>query len=114
MGATVRNQNFSIQAGDDLDLVVTVRLSDQCSPADLTHATALWVLSEAPGCRPLVTKTGTITDAPAGIVTVPLVPSDTRNLCAGRYHHELQVRDALQRTTTTMTGNAWVFGDSAP
>jgi hypothetical protein len=110
----MRNQNFSIQAGDDLDLVVTVRDSDDCDAVDLTSATAVWVLARNPGCTPLLTKTGSLSDAVNGEVTITLEPEDTADLCAGRYHHELQVRDALSKTSTVMTGVARIVGDSAP
>jgi hypothetical protein len=109
----MRNQNFTIQAGDDLDLVIVVRASDRCTKVDLTDSTALWVLSDAPGCTPLVSKAGALSDAVNGEVTISLEPGDTDRLC-GTYHHELQMRDALSKTTTVMTGKARITGDSAP
>ena len=113
MGAQVKNQIFSMASGDDVDLVVTVRAADRCTKVDLTNATALWVLADAQGCRPRVSKTGTITDAENGEVTVYLVPSDTDRLC-GTFHHELQLQDALGKTTTAMVGKARIVADSAP
>lgn len=110
----MRNQNFSIQAGDDLDLVIVVRAADQCSVVDLTDASAVWVLADAPGGRPRLSKTAALSDAVNGEVTVSLEPADTSSLCAGRYHHELQLRDALSKTSTVMTGSVRVVGDSAP
>lgn len=110
----MKNQNFNLQAGDDLDLVIVVRASDQCTVVDLTDSTARWVLADAPGCTPRLTKTGTLSDAVNGEVTVSLEPADTSSLCAGRYHHELQLRDALSKTSTVMTGVARIVGDSAP
>lgn len=110
----MRNQNFQIQVGDDLDLVITVRAADQCSVVDLTDSTARWVLADEPGGRPRLTKTGVLSDAVNGQVTVSLEPGDTSSLCAGRYHHELQLRDALSKTSTVLTGSVRVVGDSAP
>jgi hypothetical protein len=110
----VRNQSFSLQAGDDLDLVIVVRASDNCTVVDLTDSAALWVLAEAPGCTPLVTKTGTLSDAENGEVTVSLEAADTADLSCGTYHHELQMRDALDKTSTVMTGKARIVADSAP
>lgn len=113
MGATLRNQNFTIASGDDLDLVIVVRAADRCTRVDLTNATALWVLAEAQGDRPRVSKEATITDAENGEVTVYLEPSDTERLC-GTFHHELQLKDALGKTTTAMVGKAKITADSAP
>lgn len=111
----MKNQNFSIQAGDDLSLLIVVRASDRCSLADLTGSSALWVLADRPGCTPRVSKTGTLaTDPTTGEVTVVLEPADTADLCAGTYHHELQMRDGLSKTSTVMTGVVRVVGDSAP
>lgn len=100
-------------SGDDLDLVITVRASDRCTVQDLTGATALWVLSEAPGCTPLVSKTATLTDAANGVVTVSLEPGDTDRYC-GTYHHELQITDAVSKISTVMVGKAKITSDSAP
>jgi hypothetical protein len=110
----MRNQNFQIQAGDDLLLVITVRASDNCTLVDLTDSSALWVLADAPGCTPRLTKTGSLSDALNGEVTVSLEPADTADLSCGTYHHELQMRDALSKTCTVMTGKARIVGDSAP
>lgn len=109
----MRNQNFSMASGDDLDLVVIVRAADRCTLVDLTNATATWVLADCQGDRPRLSKTATVTDATAGEITVTLFPSDTDRLC-GTYHHELQVRDALSKTSTVMTGKARITADSAP
>jgi hypothetical protein len=110
----MKHQNFSIQVGDDLDLVIVVRQSDGCTVLDVTGTTALWVLARSPGATPLVSKTGALSDPTIGEVTVSLVPADTEDLCAGRYHHELQLTDANDRVTTVMTGVARIMGDSAP
>jgi hypothetical protein len=110
----MRNQNFNIQAGDDLDLVVTVRAADRCTKVNLTDSTALWVLADSPGCTPRVSKTGTLSDAVNGEVTISLEPADTSSLSAGTYHHELQMTDAMSKITTVMTGKAKIVADSAP
>lgn len=113
MGPEMRNQNFSMASGDDLDLVVTVRAADRCTLVDLTHASALWVLADAQGDRPRLSKTATITNTVNGEITVSLEAGDTDRLC-GTFHHELQVRDALGKTCTAMTGKARITADSAP
>lgn len=111
----MKHQNFSMQVGDDLVLSITVRTASTCVVVDLTDASASWVLSRAPGCTPLVTIAGVLgTPATNGVLTVTLVPGDTEDLCAGRYHHELQLTDALSKVTTAMTGTARLMGDSAP
>jgi hypothetical protein len=110
----MNNQNFRLQVGDDLDLVIVVRASDNCTLADLTGSTALWVLADSPGCTPRLSITGTLTDAENGEVTVTLAPDDTADLSCGTYHHELQMRDGLNKTTTVMTGKARLVADSAP
>jgi hypothetical protein len=114
MGAPVKNQNFTIQVGDNLDLLIIVRDADGCDLTDLTGSTALWVLAEKPGCTPLLSKTGTLTSAINGEVTVSLDPADTADLRCGSYHHELQMTDGLSKVTTVMTGHARLIGDSAP
>jgi hypothetical protein len=100
-------------SGDDVDLVVIVRASDRCTRVDVTGTTPLWVLSDGPGCRPRVSKTGAITDAANGEITVSLVPGDTERLC-GSYHHELQLTDGSSRISTVMVGKAKITADSAP
>ena len=109
----MRNQNFKMASGDDVDLVVIVRASDGCSRVDVTGTTPLWVLSDAPGCRPRVSKSGALTDPVNGEITVPLVPGDTARLC-GTFHHELQLTDGSGRISTVMTGKASIQADSAP
>lgn len=109
----MRNQNFQMASGDDVDLVIIVRASDRCTLLDVTGVTALWVLSEAPGCTALVSKTGALSDAANGEITVSLTPSDTDRYC-GTYHHELQLTDGSGRISTVMTGKAKITSDSAP
>ena len=110
----MKNQNFTLQSGDDLDLLIIVRGSDNCTLADLTGSIALWVLADRPGCTPRLSVTGTLSNAVNGEVTVTLLPSHTADLTCGTYHHELQMRDGLNKTTTVMTGKARIVGDSAP
>lgn len=110
----MKNQNFSMQVGDDLVLSITVRTSSSCVVVDLTGSTASWALSRAPGCTPLITIAGVSASPTTGVLTVTLVPGDTEDLCAGRYHHELQLTDALSKVSTVMTGTARLTGDSAP
>lgn len=110
----MKNQNFALQQGDDLVLSITVRTSGTCVAVNLTGSTASWVLSRAPGCTPLITRAGVLTSPTTGVLTVTLVPGDTEDLCAGRYHHELQLTDALSKVSTVMTGIARLTGDSAP
>jgi hypothetical protein len=109
----MKNQNFSMSSGDDVDIVVTVRAADRCTLLNVAGVTPLWVLAESPGCTPLVSKTGSVTDAAGGEITVSLEPGDTDRYC-GTYHHELQLTDAQGRISTVMTGKARITGDSAP
>lgn len=107
-----KNQNFSMASGDDLVLSITVKTESTCVAVDLTDATATWVLSRAPGCTPLVTVAGVLTSPTTGVLTVTLVPADTDDLCSGRYYHELQLTDALDKVSTVMTGTARIMKDS--
>jgi hypothetical protein len=113
MGGTVRNQNFRMASGDDVDLVVTVRNSDDSAVVSLVGASALWVLSDEAGCTPRLSKTGTLTDAANGLVTVSLTADDTGDL-DGVYYHEMQITDGVGKISTVLTGRAWITADSAP
>lgn len=120
---TDRNQDFTYDAGDDLDLVVTVRdaVAGGGSPINLTGATIYWWLLDSPeSTAPLVTKSTVgggvaITDAGAGEFTVTLDPADVAAL-NGRYVHKAKVKDSAGDEVTVTTGDVVIHpkGPSIP
>lgn len=108
----VRNQNFEMWAGDDVECVFTIEDVD-----DLTGWSARWAMADAPHGEPLVTKTST---PPGGIaidenkVTVVLVSQDTADLVGATdkprvLYHELELSDPLDRTYTAAAGMVTVY-----
>lgn len=108
---TERDQDFTYDGGDDLniDITVTDGPNGTGDPVNLTGATIYWWLLDDPAdTTALVEKstTGggiTITDAANGVFRVNLDPADAASL-NGRYHHKAKVQDSGGDKTTVTTG----------
>lgn len=120
MAMTVSVEDFSIHAGDDLTITVTVTADGTAggTPVSLAGATAItWAaapwsqLGEA--TERAVTKTLgagiAVTDAAGGEFTVTLAAADTADL-AGRYTHQARVTDAAGKRSTVLSGILEVEG----
>lgn len=90
---TKTNQNFTVYAGEDKDIVVT-----DDSGVDISAATEItWVMSESELSElPTLSKTLTgggiaITNGPAGEFTITLAVADTQNVPHGHYYHEAEI-----------------------
>lgn len=105
------DQNFEMFQGDDKDLVITV--TDSAGAAvDLTGAAIAWQMARtARSATPNVSKSVgsgiVITDAPGGICTISLDPTDTEGL-TGDFYHELEVTDAQANITTVLSGTVTI------
>jgi hypothetical protein len=100
-------QNVSMTAGDSVTLVVTVTRADG-SIVDLTGAQSLrWVLAAAPTQPTLASKSIgfgiAVTNPPAGVMQVSILPADTDGL-AGSYYHEAQLIDLNGNVSTILQG----------
>lgn len=76
--------DFSMVAGDSKTLEITVN-DDAGAPVDLTGATIQWNAARRPYGTAVISKAGSITDAPAGKFTVLLEPADTASLDGSFY-----------------------------
>lgn len=78
------------------------------SPLDLTGMTVKWALSLQSNGQylqdPVLTKTATITNGPAGQCEVLLVKADTVNLAPGSYYQEWEVYDPTSETEVVTVG----------
>lgn len=101
----------TMYAGNPRTFTFTVTDEDASgSPAkDLTDLTPKLTLSRIsastglPLKTPEVEKTGTVTDAPNGVLTVALVPADTADL-EGEYYLELELFDLSDVGVVVATG----------
>lgn len=98
---TTRNQSFIMYAGDttNVDVVVDNTL--------LAGASIKWAMKRSVKSENILfreTPLGiVITDAVAGIFTLRLECSDTKDL-VGAFYHEAELTDAIGNVSTIMTG----------
>jgi hypothetical protein len=80
------NRTLSLQARDNAN-----------NPSDLTGKTVTWAVGFPPyepdWPEPIITKTGTVTDAAGGLYTVAITPTDTKYMAAGNYTHQAYTTD---------------------
>jgi hypothetical protein len=112
MAAT--NQNITIYAGDDIELIMSLFQSDGTTPLDLTGAVINWALSSAYNVQfPLIEKSSavpgevSITDVDGGLVSVFLVPNDTATMGGQPYYHEVEVVQG-GTSVTVLTGGVTI------
>ncbi|MGO4181210.1 hypothetical protein AB4Z17_08520 [Paenibacillus sp. TAF43_2] len=95
------NQNFTMFAGDTMDIDVPV------ADTDLTGGTIKWVMKRAvKGDFTIFRETPIgikITDAAAGIFNIRLERADTLDLI-GSFYHEAELTDLIGNVSTVMTG----------
>ncbi|MCU6709414.1 hypothetical protein M6D81_11930 [Paenibacillus sp. J5C_2022] len=93
------NQNFSLYAGDTLDIVV------ELDNVDLSAATIKWAMTTLNGNEYLIYKqTPEITvDEDNGLIIFRLESADTID-CLGDYYHECELTDGIGNVSTIMTG----------
>ncbi len=104
-------QDFSIHAGDDLIIPVTVTEdgTPTGTPVDITGALLIvWALSTREGtiARVLTKTLGEgieVTDASGGVFEVTIDTEDTRDL-SGRYQHQARITDSGGSKSTVMSG----------
>ena len=106
---TATAQDFTLYAGDDATLTVTV--TEGVAAKDLTGASVVWVLYDRFSRAAVLTKaTGdgvTITDDEGGILTVDIDSTDTATLY-GAYYHECKVTDSDGNISTVSTGTVTI------
>lgn len=98
---TLRNQNFTMYAGNNKTIVVTITKEDG-SAIDLTGYTSVWAIRQ----KESSTKNDAVITNVTGQgnqLTITLVPEDTQNL-AGTYFHECQITDMFGYVSTVFTG----------
>jgi hypothetical protein len=102
----VNVQDAEVFAGEDRTLTFEARDASNL-PANLSAKTVSWMVGRDPrnldSSWPAFTKSGTVTDAAAGLFTVPVTPADTRYL-AGDYRHQAETTDAQSRKAIVTIG----------
>lgn len=109
-------QHLEITAGENRTATLYARDSLNI-PATLTGKTVAWYIGHSPwhpDCSTaLVTKTGTVTDAAAGIFTVTLSSTDTLYR-SGDYMHLAQTTDGSGNLAVVCTGRFRVLNTITP
>jgi len=103
------NQDVSIYQGDAREIDILIR-DENGSILDLTGYSAIWVVANPNTMEILLTKTTvsgiTIPYPTSGILTVSLLPEDTRLMKpADWYYHEVKVTDSCLNPVTVTTGD---------
>lgn len=100
------SNNFSMYAGDDKTLEVTLTDADG-DPVDITAATIKWQCARSKGKASAISKSTsggiTITSAANGQFSVALSDTDTEDL-SGSFEHEAQVTFSDGTIATVLTG----------
>lgn len=94
---TLTNQNFTMIAGDDQDIIVT-----DIKGVSFSGSTINWYLKQ--GNTVLSKSTSNGIAISGSTFTVSLTSADTASL-SGKYHHVVKVTDVLGKTKTAMTGD---------
>lgn len=106
---TATAQDFTLYAGDDATLTVTV--TESGSAKNLVGASVTWVLYDRFSRAAVLTKTTdddvTITNGAGGILTVDIASADTSAL-NGAYYHECKVTDSDGNISTVSTGTVTI------
>lgn len=111
MTEAIAFNSFPLQAGQDVDLNITVVDSDGVAK-DLTGASLRFAMARGPGKTPVIdsaaspqTATYSITDAANGLVTVSMADTITDSL-SGDYYYEVKVTDGAGAESITNRG--WI------
>ncbi len=101
------DQNFSMRAGDDKRITVTIIDGATGGRKDISGSSARWSMARGSVSVLKTTATGgiVITNGPQGVLDIVLVPSDTAAMAPGVYRHELEVVDASGQSATVMAGD---------
>ena len=98
---TATGQDFSVYAGDDFDVVVTVKDANDAL-LDITGFTIDWSVN---GIVDKSVGSGiTMTDPVNGVFTIAIVPTDTAGK-HGTYPHAARCTDLVGKKSVVMEGN---------
>ncbi len=102
--------NFTLHAGDDTTLDITVR-DEAGDPVDITLCGLFWALSRVLGSTSILVKEIadglTVTNASAGQFDIELESDDTQAL-HGTYYHEARMVDGTGAVSTILSGSVTV------
>ncbi len=91
-----QEQSIDIWMGENRTLSLAAR-DNANNPSDLTGKTVTWKVAFPPyepdWPEPIITKTGTVTDATGGLYTITITPQDTCLLASGNYTHQAYTTD---------------------
>lgn len=103
-------QDMTVDAGRDYAITVVLTESDLTTRLNLLDCVLSWVVVEAPGQVPLLSKTSTvsteieITSIGEGEATIHLAQADTEALGGITVRHEMMVADSSGAEATLITG----------
>lgn len=103
-------QDFSIDAGRDYGLAVSLFEADQTTPLNLLDCELRWAVTKVGGTVALVSKSSVdpleieVTSVGEGLLTIHVSALDTEELDDLTCQHELLVTDATGAEATVMAG----------
>jgi hypothetical protein len=105
-------QDITVFEGEDKSILFGV-VDAAAAAVNLTGATLVWKLANAPDGAVLVTKSSTageivVTNAAGGLGKVVLPGSDTATLGGGVYYHELGITDSSGNDEVAFVGNCTI------
>ena len=111
---TIKNQNFSMYAGETKEIKATITKEDGTS-LDLTGAKLVWSLRKGElSSVNILTKTtagGSITTA-GNVATIKLSSVDTKELVGADFFHELWAEDQTGNDSALFMGKAKILFSS--
>lgn len=109
-------QHTEVAMGEDRVLTLYARDSSNL-PANLTGKTVAFYVGKSPwhpnSSQVLLTKTGTVTDAPNGVFTVPIAAADTKYR-SGDYEHVSKTTDGSGSIATVCMGRFRILPSLVP
>jgi hypothetical protein len=109
-------QDFTIDAGRDYGLLVSLFEADQTTPLNLLDCQLEWAMTPVGGTKTLVSKSSAdmteieVTSIGEGLLTIHVKQLDTQELGDLTCQHELLVTDASGTEATVMQGLVTILG----
>jgi hypothetical protein len=106
-------QDITVYEGEDREILFGV-VDAAAAAVNLTGATLVWKLANAPDGAILLTKSSgpsggiVVTNAAGGLGKVVLPGSDTATLGGGVYYHELGITDSSGNDEVAFVGNCTI------
>lgn len=102
--------NFNYYRGDTAEFIIRPKTSTG-SVFDLTGYTAEYTIANRRGSTGSQVSAQAVVDTEEGIVTCTILPATGRNLTAGSYVYDIQIKSGSTLIFTLLTGNITVTDD---